>query len=169
MAVEWDDIAKGLVAGWLIDQVDARGAIPIWGGSAIGVIGLVLLLVAGGFVRGIGLLLIFVGLIIVMLTMLVRAAARAAIRRFASPSSLAEKRGEIQHALDDADLPSGPISIVRFLNRLRRGVGPEVTRLHRVIENLREDLLASENDATTQLENPDGPPTDPPRLPPAVS
>ena len=74
--------------------------------------------------------------------------------------------------MERADLPTGPIAIVRFLFRLRNGVGSEVRRLGTVMEDLRTELAASEELESPELESLDaaesaaeldrGPASDPP-------
>lgn len=46
-------------------------------------------------------------------------------------------------AIDDADLPTGPVAAARFAWRLRRGHEPEVERLKGVVAGLRARLDAS--------------------------
>ncbi len=144
--IEWNELGRGLVAGMLERQIKGRGSVVRWLGVAVMVIGVVAAVGWGGFVRGLGITLVLVGLIVVLLVSLIRTVALAAINKFATPTSLAEKREVIDRAMDRADLPTGPISIVRFLVRLRKGVGPEVTRLDTVLDDLREELALSEEE-----------------------
>lgn len=146
MTVGWTHLGRGLVAGMLERQVRERGSFVRWIGVGIMVVGLIAAVGWGGFVRGLGITLVLVGLIVVLLVMLVRTMALAAINKFATPTSLAEKREVIDRAMGRADLPTGPISIVRFLVRLRKGVGPEVARLDAVLDDLRADLALSDDE-----------------------
>ena len=146
MTIGWNELGRGLVAGMLERQVRDRGSVVRWIGVAVMLVGVVAAVGWGGFVRGLGITLVLVGLIVVLLVMLVRTMALAAINKFATPTSLAEKREVIDRAMDRADLPTGPIAIVRFLVRLRRGVGPEVARLDTVLDDLREELALSEDE-----------------------
>lgn len=152
--VEWDDLAKGLVAGMLERQVTSRGSLARRVGIAILVIGLISAVFFGGFLRGLGITMVLLGLIIILLVALARALALGTIRKFATPQSIAEKREEIDRAMDRADLPTGPVSVIRFLYRLRRGVGTEVERLDTIIDDLREELAASEDDIAAELDGP---------------
>ena len=161
MSLEWTDLGRGLVAGMLERQVVGRGTTVRWVGVALIVVGVVAAIGFGGFLRGLAILFALIGLSIVLLVGLVRKLALVAIRRFATPTSLAEKRDVIDRAMDDADLPTGPISILRFLSRLRRGVGSEVRRLDAVLDDLRDELAMSEEllqlqeaDAAGELEDP---------------
>ena len=165
MSVGWDDVGRGLVAGMLEKQVKDRGSMVRWVGIAAIVVGVLTAIVWGGFPRGLGITVALFGLIIVLLVGLLRAMAIGAIHKFATPTSLAEKRDVIDHAMEQADLPTGPISIVRFLVRLRKGVGSEVSRLDTVLDDLRDELIMleemealTEADAAGELES--GPTTD---------
>ncbi len=155
----WDDLGRGVIAGWLIDQVDARGSVPLWIGWITAALGLVLIVIGGGAVRAIGVLVLLVGVVIALAVVTLRAAARAAIRRFAQPSSIAAHEADIAAAVDRADLPTGPLSIIRFLWRLRRGVGSEVERVRDVVADLGTELGV---DLPPALEGTDDPP------PPAI-
>lgn len=154
---EWDDIAKGIVAGVLESQVKARGSFARWVGIALVVLGVLGAIFFGGFIRGLGVTLALLGLIVILLVALIRALALGTIRKFATPHSIAEKRAEIDAAMEKADLPTGPISVIRFLYRLRRGVGPEVARLDTIMDDLRDELAASEEDIGSELDGPSTP------------
>lgn len=153
---EWDDVARGLVAGMLEQQVKDKGSIVRWVGIAVLVLGLLSAVFFGGFLRGLGITMVLVGLIIVLVVALVRALALGTIRKFATPQSIAEKREEIAIATEKADLPTGPISVIRFLYRLRKGVGTEVSRLDKIMDDLRDELASTEEDAA-ELEGPSTP------------
>lgn len=144
MTIGWDDLGRGLVAGMLEKQIRDRSSIARWVGVGFMVIGVIAAIGWGGFVRGLGITVVLVGLIIVLLVGLLRAMALGAINKFATPTSIAEKRDVIDRAMERADLPTGPISIVRFLVRLRKGVGSEVGRLDAVLDDLRDELVRSE-------------------------
>lgn len=151
---EWPDVARGLVAGWLIDQVDARGDLPLWIGAVISFLGLAAAVVAGGFVRGLGIVLVLVGLIVVLVVLLIRAVARSLIRRFADPTSLAGKQRDIDRVLRSSGLPTGPLAIIGLVSRLRRHAPPEVERLNGVMDDLQSELARTEL-ARTELADPD--------------
>lgn len=161
---EWDDVARGIVAGMLEQQVKNKGSFARWLGIAVLVLGLLSAVLFGGFLRGLGITMVLVGLIIILIVALIRALALGTIGKFATPQSIAEKRDEIAIATDKADLPTGPIAVIRFLYRLRKGVGPEVARLDKIMDDLRDELAATE-DVVAELSDPErgGPPT--PELP----
>lgn len=140
-------------------QISDRGSVVRWIGIGTMVVGGLAAVAFGGFMRGLGITLVLVGLIIVLIVGLVRTMALSAINRFATPTSIAEKREVIDQAMESADLPTGPISIVRFLYRLRKGVGPELRRLDTVMHDLRDDLAASEDEiqASGELDGPSTP------------
>jgi len=143
---EWDDVARGLVAGMLETQVKAKGSFARWLGIAVLVIGLLGAVFFGGFLRGLGITMVLVGLILILIVALIRALALGTIRKFATPQSIAEKRNEIAAAAEKADLPTGPVAVIRFLYRLRKGVGVEVARLDKIMDDLRDELASTEED-----------------------
>lgn len=157
---EWDDVAKGIVASMLENQVKAKGSIARWIGIAVLALGLLFAIFLGGFFRGLGITMVLVGLIVILAVALIRALALGTIRKFAMPHSIAEKREEIDIATEKADLPTGPLSVIRFLYRLRKGVGTEVERLDKIIDDLRDEMAATEPspgelDGTTTPELPE--------------
>lgn len=167
MTIGWDELGRGLVAGMLERQVRDRSSMTRRVGVAFMAIGAVTAIGWGGALRGLGITLVLIGLILVLLVALVRAMAVGAINKFATPTTIAEKRDVIDHALERADLPAGPISVIRFLVRLRRGVGSEVERLDAVLDDLREELAVSEDlaqltEAESAGELDRGPTPDPP-------
>lgn len=150
----WDDVAKGIVAGMLEQQVKLRGSLARWFGIAIVVIGLLGAVLFGGFVRGLGITMVLVGLIVILVVALLKALAIGTIRKFATPHSIAEKRVEIDTAMEKADLPTGPIAVIRFLYRLRKGVGSEVDRLNTIMDDLRDEMASTEVDSLAELDGP---------------
>lgn len=140
MAMEIQTLGNGLVAGWLLDQVDARSKIPIWIGAAISILGLAAAVLLSSWLRGFGLVVFLLGLIGLGMVLLLRAITRTAIHRFASPQSLLHKRNEIDQALAKLDLPQGPISMLRFVLRLRKGAGTELARLGAIVSELQAQL-----------------------------
>ena len=143
---EWDDLGRGLVAGMLQQRVSDSGSIGrrvsvgMMVGGGLAAVGF------GGFMRGLGITFVLVGLIIVLVNALIRTMALSAIGGFATPTSIVEKRAVINRTMEQADLPTGPISVIRFLYRLRNGVTSEQRRLERVMDDLRDDLAASEDE-----------------------
>ncbi len=146
MGPEWDALGPGLVAGMLQKQIADGRSIGRWVGIASMVIGALGAVAFGGSMRGLGITLVLIGLIIVLVVALVRAMALGSIRRFATPTSIAEKRGVIDQTMETADIPRGPVSVVRFLYGVSKGAKPEVERLTTVMDDLRDDLAASEDE-----------------------
>ncbi len=134
------DLARGLIAGWMTDQINDRGNLPVKGGLAVAVIGLLVTIFASGWWRAPGVILLLVGLAVFLVVWLVQRAAKFAIARFATPQSLAGRQEEIQVAIDEMDLPTSPIAIVRFLGRIRKGPGPELDRIEAVVGRLTSKL-----------------------------
>lgn len=142
--MSWDDLGRGLVAGMLENHISNRPSIVRRIGVALIVAGGLVAIAWGGEVRGLGITMVLVGLIAALTVGLVRLVALKTINDFARPTSIAEKREVIDRASESADLPRGPISITRFLVRVRRGVGPDVERLETVLDDLRNELARSE-------------------------
>lgn len=159
---EWDDVARGLVAGMLETQVKSKGSVARWVGIGVLVIGLLCAVFFGGFFRGLGITMVLVGLIVLLVVALIRALALGTIRKFATPHSIAEKRDEIAAATEKADLPTGPVSVIRFLYRLRKGVGPEVARLDKIMDDLRDELASTEVDEALESGDASSPELPPP-------
>ena len=136
------DVAQGLIAGWMADQVDDRGKGAQRTGLIVAVVGLALAILVSGWWRGVGLFALFLGLAFFAAVWLARKAALYAITRFAAPRSLADSQDEIRGAIEEMDLPTSPLAIVRFLGRLRKGPGPEVDRVKSVVSRLENDLKA---------------------------
>lgn len=134
------DLARGLVAGWLTDQVDDRGSLPVRAGLAVGLVGLLIAVFANGWWRALGLIVLGLGLFVAVGVWVVQRLAKFAITRFAEPKSLAGQRDEIRGAIDEMDLPTSPLAIVRFLGRIRKGAGPEIARINSVIGRLGDQL-----------------------------
>ncbi len=111
------ELAKGLLAGWLTDQIGRGRDIPRIVSASVIAIGVVLMLGAGGGVRGLGIVLIMLGLIAFMLVLLVRRVARLLIRQFAEPASLAGKREQIDAVAAASSLPRRSPAIVWLLRQ----------------------------------------------------
>lgn len=136
------DLAQGLVAGWMSDQVNDRGKSSERIGLGIAVVGLLVAVLASGWWRGLGIFALCLGLAFFAAIWLLRKAAHFAIARFAEPKSMTGSREEINSAIDEVDLPTSPLAIVRFLSRLRKGPGPELDRIKSVVGRLNSDLKA---------------------------
>lgn len=139
------DLARGLISGWMIDQVNNRGDLPLKGGLAVGLAGLLLAVFASGWWRAPGVILLIIGLAVFFAVWLVQRVAKFAISRFATPRSLAGQHQEIQNAIDAMDLPTSPLAILRFLNRIKKGPGPELDRIQLVVRRLSDRLDVAES------------------------
>lgn len=113
------ELAKGLLAGWLTDQIGRGRDVPRITSVAVIVVGLVLMLGAGGAVRGLGIVLVMVGLIGFVLVLLVRRIARLLVIQFAAPASLAGKREQIDAVAAAAGLPRRSLAIIWLLRQRR--------------------------------------------------
>ncbi len=129
-----------LAAGFMLDQIDSRSAFPLYVGGSISLLGLILMIIAGGWVRGLGLVLVLIGIIVMLAVWLVRAAARTAIHKFAQPQAIVQKREQVNAALVDANLPTGPVSAIRYITRFRKGLRPEIARLRTIFTDLQTEL-----------------------------
>ena len=141
--VDLDDLARGLVSGVLTEQVSARGKGVQKVGLAAGALALIVAVIASGWLRW---LLVFVALVAVGIAIAAWVARKLAVRaihRFAEPKDLAQHRSAISAAIDDADLPTGPIAVLGLLWRLRKGVGPEVDRVRAIVSRLKTQLDTS--------------------------
>lgn len=140
---QWRDevnLARGIVAGLVTEQVEARAKFVSLLGLGAAFIGLIGAFALDGVWRGLAILVVVVGLLAAFVVYLLRRLAVGAIGRFASPVSLGDKRELIAKAIDTADLPSGPITALRFLRRIRKGVGPEFERLRDILDELATGL-----------------------------
>ncbi len=133
------DLARGLVSSYASELVRDRARVPMIGFTAVGVaMLLVALIVRGGF----GVALVVVGLLVLgvaVLIFLLRGLALFSIRKVARPVPDFQQR--VAEAIEGADLPTGPLSIVRLLNRLRKGgVDDEIDRLKLVLGDLNQEF-----------------------------
>lgn len=133
------ELAKGIVAGFAIDLVRGKTGTFIVGGLVVGVVGLVGALFFDGVgAAGLG-LVAAIGFVVTVIAWITRFLLTRAIRLVADPAPDPEQR--VRSALEDADLPTGPISVARLLVRLRRdGADDEIDRLRGVLAGLSEGL-----------------------------
>ncbi len=138
--MDLDDTIKGIVAALLNDQVDAKSGLA----AKVGLVGLViavgLVVVTEGWLRGLSIVLLLLVLAFLAFVWLSRRLAKGVVNRIAPPLDLAETRARFESALAEADLPDGPVSFLRLVWRLRKGIGPEVERLAGVVQRLQSDL-----------------------------
>lgn len=138
--MEIDGFVKGVVAALLTDQVDGKAGLAAkvgWIGAALAALGVVF---GDGWLRGLAVLVLLVCLAFLVFVYVSRRFAKAIINRFAPPVEMSQVRANFDAAVAEADLPTGPVSLLRLVWRLRKGVGPEVDRLLGVVSRLRDDL-----------------------------
>lgn len=135
-----EDLARGLVAGVLVDTVEGRGRSMSRTAAVIGVLALIAVFVLDGAWRGLMVVIVLLALLAAAVTFLVRKVAVAAIHRIGTPGDFGEHRAAIDQAIDDADLPTGPIATAKFAWRLRKGAGAETDRLLAIVGRLRTEL-----------------------------
>lgn len=140
-------VARGLISGWLTDQVDDRGGVPLKIGVGVALFGLLGAVFTDGVLRALFVIVLLVGAVVATAVWIARWLAIRGIRWFGEPRGLRQHRGEIQAAIDEADLPTGPLAIARFLFRLRRGVSAEVDRVQGIVNELTETITSDDLDA----------------------
>lgn len=137
------DLARGLIAGWMSDQVSDRGDLPRYIALAFAVLGALAILLFSGWWQVLGLVALVSGLIAALVIWVIQKVAILAIGRFAEPRHLEGHRQEFRAALDEVDLPTSPLAILRFLRRLRNGAGPEMNRISQVVSRLEATVRES--------------------------
>lgn len=130
------DLVKSLVVGFVLDLIRDRTRIVILAGAFVAVVSVVLMVVLDGAGRWLAALTVLVGLGMIVVTWGARRLATAILSRFAPPELAEEQRDRVTAAIDEAGIPTGPLSGLRFAWRLRQGVGAEVDRLRDVANRL---------------------------------
>lgn len=135
-----DGFARGVIASLLTDQVDRKTDLVFKIALAALAAAVAVAVMADGVFRWLAVAgaLLFLALLLVVLA--TRRLAKGIINRFAPPIDIATSRQSFDSAVVAADLPTGPVALLRLVWRLRKGVGPEITRLAAVIDRLRSDL-----------------------------
>ena len=134
------DLVKSLVVGFVLDLIRDRSRIIILAGAFVAVVSVVLVVVLDGPVRWLAVLTVLLGIGLIVITWGARRLATAILSRFAPPELAEEQRARVTAAIDEAGIPTGPLSGVRFAWRLRRGVGAEVDRIREVAERLQAEM-----------------------------
>lgn len=137
------DLMKSLVVGFVLDLIRDRTRIVILAGTFVAVVSVVLVVVLDGPVRWLAVLTVFVGIAMVVVTWGARGLATAILSRVAPPELAEDQRDRVTAAIEEAGIPTGPLSGARFAWRLRRGVGTEVDRVREVARRLQADLDAT--------------------------
>lgn len=136
------DLMKSLVVGFVLDLIRDRTRIVILAGAFVAVVSVVLVIVLDGPVRWLAVLTVLLGIAMIVITWGARRLATAILSRFAPPELAEDQRDRVTAAIEEAGIPTGPLSGTRFAWRLRRGVGTEVDRVLDVARRLQADLDA---------------------------
>ena len=127
---EIEKVTRSIISAWLIDQVRVRALFLQRLLLGLAIVCIPFAIFASGWGRAIG----FAGMCVFAFFglggMFVRWLAIFGIRRFAAPKRFDLYRTEVDAVIQDADLPTTPLSALRLAIRLRRGVRTEVDRLH---------------------------------------
>ncbi len=134
------ELARGIVAGLVMETVEARGRLAARVAFAVAVLALVGAVLADGGVRlGLGVVAV-IALFVAAATVVLRRLVVAVVGRIGAPADLRHHRAAISRAIETAELPTGPWTAFKMAWRLRRGVGPEVDRLHDIVSRLSTEL-----------------------------
>ena len=142
MTVELDELAKGLVAGVVTERIRSTTRLALIGLVTVVVATLMVAIVLDGWLAGLFAVVAVAALLLAAAVWLLRRLAVAAIRRVAEPEDLRDHRGAVTAAIDKADLPTGPLSAMRFGWRLRKGATAEAQRMASIVSSLRSRLEA---------------------------
>lgn len=135
-----DDLVVGLVAGSLIDQIRARSRTLLIAATVIGAIAIVGIAALPTFGRVVCALALLVAIAAAVFTFLARKAIIALLDQGVDRGELASHREALDRAVEELDVPSGPISMARLAWRLRRGTGDEVERIKGIAQRLQREL-----------------------------
>lgn len=138
--MEADDLARGLVAGALVDVVHNRGRSLLLASLGISIVALVLGVIADGALAVLLFLVAILGLVLTIVMTVLRKAAIVAIRHIGEPQNVRQYRAAFSNAIDEAALPTGPIAAAKFAWRLRKGTDAETERLKDLVARLRAEL-----------------------------
>lgn len=144
-----DDLVIGLVAGSVIDQIRAKSKTIL---TALGVVGILAIagLVAaptwGKVVCGLILAAVVAG---ALFTVVARRAVVALLDRGIDRTDLGAHREAVDRAVEELELPSGPVSMARLAWRLRRGTGQEVDRIKAIAVRLQSELDLGPDETST--------------------
>ena len=138
--MDLDDFAKGAVAALLTDQVDAKTGLANRVGAVVAVLALLGAIFLDGFLRGFSIFVLLVALAFLAFVFLSKRFAKVLINRLAPPADLADARLHFEAAVEEAEIPTGPVGFLKLIWRLRKGIGPEVERLGAVVSRLKDNL-----------------------------
>ena len=138
--VELDDFAKGAIASLLTDQVEAKAGLAYKVAGAAGALALIGGVFLDGWLRWLLVLVLLIALALLAFAFITKRLAMGIINRIHPPMDLTNARQHFGHAIEEADIPTGPAGFMRLIWRLRKGVGPEIERLGAVVTQLRGEL-----------------------------
>ncbi|GJM37876.1 MAG: hypothetical protein DHS20C19_12430 [Acidimicrobiales bacterium] len=134
------DLIKSMVVGFVLELIRDRTRIVMFAGAFIAVASIVLVVALDGPVRWLALLTTLLGVAMIVITWGARRLATAILSRFAPPELAEDQREQVTAAIEEAGIPTGPLSGLRFAWRLRRGVGTEAERVLGVARRLQGEL-----------------------------
>lgn len=127
------------MAGYVTDVVGDRTRPLIRTGVVVAVIAVVLAVVTSGWWTAFWAVIAVVAGGSAGLVWLLGVVARRLISRLGPP--LTGHRQAVAQALDEADLPTGPLSLLRLGRRVQKaGADDELRRLWSIVDDLRADL-----------------------------
>ncbi len=133
-----DDIGRGVVAGVLVGQVDDKTGLAFRMGLIAAAGSLAIAVLVDNWLRWLAVLVFLLALGFLLAVFISKRLAKATISRIAPPAKI--DAAQFATAYEEADLPTGPMALLRLIWRLRKGVGPEIDRLAIVVNGLRSDL-----------------------------
>lgn len=93
-----------------------------------------------GWLRWLAVLVVLGALLVLLFVFVTKRLAKGLINRLAPPADLSHVRERFATAIAEADIPTGPLGLLRLVWRLRNGVGPEIERLGLVVTRLESEL-----------------------------
>ena len=134
------ELGRSLFAGVLARKISSTRQPLVIASGAASVVTLVLVLILDGGWRWLAVAAFVLAALATMTIWLVGTFALLLVRRVVSADQrdLSGAGDAVDQAVDELDLPTGPVSALRLLWRLRRGVGEEVDR----VRDIGEELIA---------------------------
>ncbi len=135
-----DDLVLGLVAGAIADKIRSRSRAALLTAGVIALAAVVGLIVFGTVGRVLCVLVLLLAAGAALLTVVARRIIVGLLDRGIDTTDLADRRAALDDAVEELDIPAGPVSLLRFAWRLRRGAGAEVDRVAAIARRLQDDL-----------------------------
>ena len=134
------ELGRSLFAGVLARKISSTRQPLVIAGAAASVVTLLLVLLLDGGWRWLAVAGFVLAVAATVTIWLVGTFALLLVRRVVSADQrdLSGAGDAVDQAVDELDLPTGPVSALRLLWRLRRGVGEEVDR----VRDIGEELIA---------------------------